>query len=247
MHSNNDKPIIEIKGITKNYGSICALKGLDISIYKNECVGLVGDNGAGKSTLIKILSGILTHDKGTITIDGKEVHLNSYKDSSALGIETIYQDTALVDLMDVSRNVFLGREIHGPMGFLNEKKMDRLSMELLDSIGIKDITSPRRLIGTLSGGQKQSVTIARAVNFKSRILLLDEPTAALSVKETNFVNNFITNLKDEGISSIYVSHNIFEAYAVVDRFIILSHGSIVGKFNKEETTAQEIQDMILAN
>jgi simple sugar transport system ATP-binding protein len=240
-------PLIEVKGVCKNFRHIEALKNLDFAIYKNESVGLVGDNGAGKSTLIKILSGLFPPTKGKIFIEGKEVKLNSYSDSTKYGIETIYQDSAVVNDMDIARNIFLGREPVSGFGFLNLKKMDKLSMEILDSIGIRGIDSSRRLVDELSGGQKQSVAIARAVHFKSKVLLLDEPTSALSVKETRFVHDFIIKLKKEGISSVYVSHTISNVYDVVDRFVILRRGENAGEFLKEETSVEEISEILCSH
>jgi simple sugar transport system ATP-binding protein len=153
----------------------------------------------------------------------------------------------VVDLMNVYRNIFLGRELTKPLGFLDVKKMQKLSMEVLDSIGIKGINSTRRLVGELSGGQKQSVAIARAVFFKSNVLFLDEPTSALSVKETRFVHDFIIKLKNDGISSVYVSHTIANVYDSVDRFVILRHGEAVGEYNRDETTVQEISEIICSH
>jgi simple sugar transport system ATP-binding protein len=245
--NSSSTPIIEMKGISKTFGTIEALKDIDFSIKPNEIIGLVGDNGAGKSTLIKILSGIFPPTKGKIYADGKEITIHSYKDSTRIGIETIYQDSALVDQMDASRNIFLGREIRRPLGFMNTKKMDILTMDILDSIGISGINSPKRLVGNLSGGQKQSVSIARAVHFKSKILLLDEPTAALSVKEARFVNDLIIKLKDEDISCVYVTHNIHVAYQVSDRFFILSHGRKVADIKKEDTSVDEVTKIIISN
>ena len=245
MNPKNKTPLIEMKGIYKNFRRVEALKNLDFTIYKNESVGLVGDNGAGKSTLIKILSGLFPPTNGKIFIEGKEVKLNSYSDSTKYGIETIYQDSAVVNDMDIARNIFLGREPVSALGFLNLKKMDKLSMEILDSIGIRGINSSRRLVDELSGGQKQAVAIARAVHFKSKVLLLDEPTSALSVKETRFVHDFMIKLKNEGISSVYVSHTISNVFNVVDRFVVLRRGENAGEFLKEETSVEEISELLI--
>ena len=247
MNTKKGVPLIEMKGIYKNFRHVEALKNLDFTIYRNESVGLVGDNGAGKSTLIKILSGIFPPTKGKIFIEGKAVKLNSYADSTKYGIETIYQDSAVVNDMDIARNIFLGREPIASFGFLKLKKMDELSMQILESIGIKGIDSPRRLVDELSGGQKQSVAIARAVYFKSKVLLLDEPTSALSVKETRFVHDFIVKLKKEGISSVYVSHTISNVFDVVDRFVILRRGENAGEFLKEETSVKEISEILISH
>jgi simple sugar transport system ATP-binding protein len=244
MIEKNEVPFIELKNVSKNFGRIEAIKNLSLKIYKGESLGLLGDNGAGKSTLIKILSGLHQQDSGQILINGEEVKLNSYADSTRHGIETIYQDSAVVELMSVYRNIFLGREITKRFGFLDVKEMDKLSREVLDSIGIQGITSTRRLVETLSGGQKQSVAIARAVYFQSKMLFLDEPTSALSVKETRFVHDFIIKLKNEGISSVYVSHTISNVHDVVDRFVILRHGENVGEYNRDEISVNELSDII---
>ncbi len=247
MKADARVPLIELKGICKSFGHVEALKNLNFTIYKNESVGLVGDNGAGKSTVIKILSGLYPPTAGKILIEGKEVKLHSYSDSTKYGIETIYQDSAVVNEMDIARNIFLGREPVSAFGFLDRKKMDTLSMEILNSIGIRGINSSRRLVDELSGGQKQSVAIARAVHFKSKALLLDEPTSSLSVKETRFVHDFITKLKKEGISSVYVSHTISNVYDVVDRFIILRRGENAGEFLKEETSVEKINEILISH
>ena len=177
----------------------------------------------------------------------KEVKLHSYSDSTRYGIETIYQDSAVVDDMNIARNIFLGREPVSAIGFLNLKEMDKLSMEILESIGIRGINSSRRLVDELSGGQKQSVAIARALYFKSKVLLLDEPTSSLSVKETRFVHDFIKKVKNEGISSVYVSHTISNVFDVVDRFVILRRGENAGEFLTEETSVEEISEILISH
>jgi simple sugar transport system ATP-binding protein len=237
-------PLIELRNVCKSFGRLEAIKNLNLKIYKGESLGLVGDNGAGKSTLIKMLSGLFPQDKGQIFINGQEVRLNSYADSTKYGIETIYQDSAVVDLMNIYRNIFLGRELTKAFGIMDVKEMERLSMEVLDSIGIQGINNTSRLVGELSGGQKQSVAIARAVYFKSKCLFLDEPTSALSVKETRFVHDFIIRLKKEGISTIYVSHTIANVHDVVDRFVILRQGEAVGEYMQDEISVVELSDII---
>jgi simple sugar transport system ATP-binding protein len=245
--SFENHPLIEMKCICKTFGTVEALQDIDFSIRRNEIIGLVGDNGAGKSTLIKILSGIYPPTRGRILAEGQEVALHNYKDSTRVGIETIYQDAAVIDQMDTSRNIFLGREERKALGFMDKKKMDQITMEILKSIGITGIDSPSRRVGKLSGGQKQAVAIARAVHFKSKILLLDEPTSALSVKETHFVMDYTLKLKDEGISSVYVTHNIHHVYQVADRFFILSHGKKVAELLKKDTSVDEITHIIVSN
>ena len=238
-------PLYSLMGISKSFGQVEALKGVDMEVFKGEIIGLVGDNGAGKSTLIKILSGIYAQNSGTIRCEGKPVRIGSYRDSQNLGIATIYQDRALVDSVSIYRNIFMGNEIITPLRFLDKKRMrqeaDRVLNESI-SIGIK---SPDQMVGDLSGGQKQAVAIARAIYFRARLLLLDEPTNALSVKESQQVMNFVKNLRTEGISSIFVTHNLLHVYTIADRFVILSHGEKVGDFRKEEITMEQLEKMIV--
>ena len=238
-------PLYSLMGISKSFGQVEALKGVDMEVFKGEIIGLVGDNGAGKSTLIKILSGIYAPNSGTIRCEGKPVRIGSYRDSQNLGIATIYQDRALVDSVSIYRNIFMGNEIITPLRFLDKKRMrqeaDRVLNESI-SIGIK---SPDQMVGDLSGGQKQAVAIARAIYFRARLLLLDEPTNALSVKESQQVMNFVKNLRTEGISSIFVTHNLLHVYTIADRFVILSHGEKVGDFRKEEITMEQLEKMIV--
>jgi simple sugar transport system ATP-binding protein len=240
-----ETPVYELRGISKSFGHVEALKDVDIEVYRGEIIGLVGDNGAGKSTLIKILSGIYAADSGTVLCEGDSVRINNYRDSQALGIATIYQDRALVDSVSIFRNIFMGNEILTPLRFLDKKKMRTEANRVLNesiSIGIK---SSNQLVGDLSGGQKQAVAIARAIYFRARLLLLDEPTNALSVKESQQVMKFVQNLRTEGISSIFVTHNLLHVYTIADRFIILSHGEKVGDYKKEEITMEQLEHMIV--
>jgi len=242
---STSEPLYELEGISKSFGHVEALKDVDMQIYEGEIVGLVGDNGAGKSTLIKILSGIYSAGSGTIRFEGKPVRISNYRDSQSLGIATIYQDRALVDTVSIYRNIFMGNEILTPLRFLDKKKMrteaDRVLNESI-SIGIK---SSNQLVGDLSGGQKQAVAIARAIYFRARLLLLDEPTNALSVKESQQVMKFVQDLRNEGISSIFVTHNLLHVYTIADRFVLLSHGEKVGDFRKEEITMEQLEHMIV--
>lgn len=234
-------PIIEARGISKRFGAVQALDKVDFCIYPQEIVGLVGDNGAGKSTLIKILSGIFPPDEGVICCYGQEVKINSPRDSHRLGIETIYQDAALVDTMNIMRNIFLGREETDASGFLKKREMREKSLEILEhSIGVSGIVSPEQIVRNLSGGQKQSVAIARAVHFRKKVLLLDEPTSALSVRETQKVLDYMLHLRDEGISCVFVTHNLYHVYQVADRFVILSRGRKIKDVAKNETSIDEL-------
>jgi simple sugar transport system ATP-binding protein len=234
-------PIIEARGISKRFGAVQALNKVDFCVYPQEIVGLIGDNGAGKSTLIKILSGIFPPDEGVIYYCGQEVRINSPRDSHRLGIETIYQDAALVDTMSIMRNIFLGREETNSGGFLKKKEMREKSLKILEhSIGVSGIVSPEQVVRNLSGGQKQAVAIARAVHFRKKVLLLDEPTSALSVKETQKVLEYMLRLRDEGVSCVFVTHNLYHVYQVADRFVILSRGRKIKDVAKDETSLEEL-------
>lgn len=239
------KPLYELEGISKSFGHVEALKDVDMQIYKGEIIGLVGDNGAGKSTLIKILSGIYFAGNGIIRYEGKPARISNYRDSQSLGIATIYQDRALVDNVSIYRNIFMGNELLTPFHFLDKKRMRKEADRVLNesiSIGIE---SSNQLVGDLSGGQKQAVAIARAIYFRAHLLLLDEPTNALSIKESRQVMKFVQDLRTEGISSIFVTHNLLHVYTIADRFVILSHGEKVGDFRKDEITMEQLEHMIV--
>ena len=234
-------PLLEIRGAARRYGAVQALSDLDFRIGTGEIIGLLGDNGAGKSTLIKMMSGIVTADAGEIHADGKRVEMRSRQDSERIGIETIYQDTALVDSMSIVGNIFMGREITNRWGFLDHQKMRDIAADVLKAtVHISGIDSPDKEVGELSGGQKQAVAIARAVYFKSRILLLDEPTSALSVRETENLLAYIRRLKDENVSSVLVTHNLYHAYMICDRFAVMNHGRKVYEAVKQETSIEEL-------
>jgi len=244
MNNNN---LYEAKNITKKYGNLMALDNINFHIGQNEVVGLLGDNGAGKSTLIKMMSGVVEPNEGTIFVDGNETKIKNRKESEEIaGIETIYQNSALCDDMTIMRNIFMGREITNFFGFMNHKKMDEISTEVLTSgIEISGIDSPSKEIGALSGGQKQAVAIARAVYFKRKILLLDEPTSALSVRETEKVLSYVTDLKKENVSSVIVTHNLYHAFQVCDRFVVMSHGKVVFEKNKKDTNIEEVTEQVI--
>jgi simple sugar transport system ATP-binding protein len=239
-------PLYRLKGISKTFGHVEALKDVDIDVNKGEIIGLVGDNGAGKSTLIKILSGIYPPDRGRIECGGQEKHITSYRDSQALGIATIYQDRALVDSVSIYRNIFMGNEIISPFGFMGKREMREITRRLLrDTISI-GLSNPDQTVGELSGGQKQAVAIVRAIHFKARLLLLDEPTNALSVKESQQVMAFVKGLREEGISSVFVTHNLFHVYSIADRFVILNRGLKVGDYRKSEISIEKLEEIIVA-
>ena len=237
----------ECKNVSKRYGNLTALDKVDFHIGKNEVVGLLGDNGAGKSTLIKMMSGVVAPDTGDVFVDGKETKISTRKQSEEMaGIETIYQNSALCDDMTIIRNIFMGREITTFLGFMDHKKMEELSLEVLESgVHIAGIDSPLKEIGALSGGQKQAVAIARAVYFKRKILLLDEPTSALSVRETERVLKYVTELKHENVSSVIVTHNLYHAFQVCDRFVVMSHGKVVFEKSKQNTNIEEVTEQVI--
>jgi simple sugar transport system ATP-binding protein len=234
-------PMYEVRNAVKRFGGVLALDGLDFHLGGGEVVGLLGDNGAGKSTLIKMMSGIVQPDAGYVFVDGAQVVVRSRRDSQKIGIETIYQDTALVDSMSIVRNIFMGRELVGRRGFLDHRRMREVAIDVLrTTVHISGIDNPDKEVGALSGGQKQAVAIARAVYFKRRILLLDEPTSALSVRETENLLAYIKRLRDEGVSSVFVTHNLYHAYQVCDRFVVMSHGRKVFDVPKADTSIDEL-------
>jgi simple sugar transport system ATP-binding protein len=239
-------PLIELRGVSKQYGHVQALHTVDFHVDRNEVVGLLGDNGAGKSTLVRIMSGIEIPDTGRFLRDGREVRVRSRKDSERIGIETIYQDAALVGSMSIMRNFFAGRELTTPLGLLDIRAMNAVVMDvLLNTVRIAGINSPDILVEALSGGQRQAVAIARAVHFKTEMLILDEPTSALSVRETEKVLAHVAALKQDGVSAVLITHNLYQAYQVCDRFVILSHGRVVKEVMREETSIRELSDIIV--
>jgi simple sugar transport system ATP-binding protein len=239
-------PIYEARNVSKRYGNVRALSGVTFRVGAREVVGLLGDNGAGKSTLIRMMSGITVPDSGEILVDGAPAKVASRGDSERLGIETIYQDIALVDAMSITRNIFMGREITNRFGFMRHRRMAERAVDVLASaVHISGIDDPGKEVGFLSGGQKQAVAIARAVYFKRRILLLDEPTSALSVRETERLLSYIAGLREENVSSVLVTHNLYHAFMVCDRFVVMSHGQVVFAAAKHETTIAELTDHVI--
>jgi simple sugar transport system ATP-binding protein len=245
-HLEGESNLIELRGITKKFANVLALDHVDFEIQANEVLGLLGDNGAGKSTLVKIVSGVLSADEGTAYRAGRQVKLSSHADAAKLGIETIYQDAALVNSLSVYRNMFLGREQTAALGFLRRQSMKKKTMEILaSSVQIAGVVSPDQIVGGLSGGQRQAVAIARAVHFRKKMLLLDEPTSALSVRETENVLDYMVQLKRDGVSCVFVTHNLYHAYRVCDRFVVLSHGQKVKDVAKNDTSIEELTEVIV--
>jgi simple sugar transport system ATP-binding protein len=240
--------LLELHNISKSFGALTALRNLSFHIGEGEVVGLLGDNGAGKSTTVNLISGIHKPTDGYLSVDGTRTLFTCRSDSADAGIETIYQHTALVDSLSITRNIFMGRELTDRFGFLRQAEMRQIAMEVLqNAVHISGIDSPDTLVGNLSGGQKQAVAIARAVYFKKRILLLDEPTSALSVRETEALLNQVLKLKEENVSSVLVTHNIYHAYQVCDRFVIMSHGTKVFDVAKADTTINQLTEYVVLN
>jgi len=239
----NAKPhLLEVDGISKYYGNVVALKDITTYVNAGEVTCILGDNGAGKSTFIKILSGVHQPDEGEVRVDGEAVHLTSPRDARAKGIATVYQDLAMVPLMSVWRNFFLGAEPVkgvGPVRRIDAATAKRTVRTELHEMGI-DIRDPDQPVGTLSGGERQSVAIARAVYFGARVLILDEPTSALGVKQAGVVLKYILQARDRGVAVIFITHNPHHAYPVGDRFVILNRGTSLGAFEKAEIDRQEL-------
>jgi simple sugar transport system ATP-binding protein len=240
--------LVRMVGIHKSYGPVTALAGVDFAVGENEIVGLLGDNGAGKSTLIKILSGTVTATRGEISMRGKPVRIRNTTDAIGLGIETIHQDSALVTQLSIARNLFLGREpLIGP-AFLNrmdKRTMNEVAGKLLKEIGIKKDIPATTPVSYLSGGERQAVSIARALHFDSDLIVLDEPTNNLGVEETQGVLRFMRNARDSGHSLIFIAHNIHHVFQVVDRIVVLRRGRVVADdVDPRETTIEAVEHLI---
>jgi len=242
-----NKYLLQMEGISKRFGGVQALDKVDLEVNYKEVLAIVGDNGAGKSTLVKIISGAITPDQGKIYLEGKEVKIKNPKDALNLGIQMAYQDLALVDCLNISTNLFLGREICRNflgISFLKSKIMRDESMEHLESLGIRTIKNINEKVRNLSGGQRQIIAISRAVFWGKKLIILDEPTAALGVRESNRVNELIKSLKHKNISVIVISHNLQHVFNVADRVVILRHGKKVGEREIKETDGDEVVKMI---
>jgi simple sugar transport system ATP-binding protein len=240
--------LIRMTGINKHYGSVRALEDVDFVVNEREIVGLLGDNGAGKSTLIKVLSGAVPVTSGTIRIHGREVRIANTNDAIRHGIETIYQDSALVTQLSIARNLFLGREpVRAPrlLGRLDEAMMNEVAAGLLRRVGIEKAIPPTTPIGSLSGGERQSVAIARAMHFESELIILDEPTNNLGVAETQGVQNFVRGARDSGHSCIFIAHNIHHVFQVVDRIVVMRRGRVVADdIDPKATTVDAVERVI---
>ncbi len=239
-------PLIEVRNISKYFGQVIALQDISMRVGAGEVMCLLGDNGAGKSTLIKILSGVHQHDEGTVLVEGEEVRFRSPRDALDRGIATVYQDLAMIPLMGISRNFFLGREPtkgFGPLRRFDAAYADKVTRDELHGMGI-DIRDPSQPVGTLSGGERQSVAIARAVYFGAKVLILDEPTSALGVKEAGTVLRYIVQARERELAVIFITHNVHHAYPVGDRFTVLNRGQSMGTFRKDDIDRNELETMM---
>jgi D-xylose transport system ATP-binding protein len=242
--SDQQRPTLELHGVSKSFGSVQALADVDFEVRDGEVMALVGDNGAGKSTLIKCVAGIHSPDSGEISFDGKRVTIHGPKDAAKLGIEVVYQDLALCDNLDVVQNMYLGREEHDVLFRLREAAMEQRTGETLSSLSVTTIGSVRQPVATLSGGQRQSVAVARAVMWNNRVVFLDEPTAALGVAQTRQVLALVRRLAEQGLAVVIVSHNLVDIFQVADRITVLRLGRNVGVYERAKTNEQEIVQAI---
>jgi D-xylose transport system ATP-binding protein len=239
-------PTLELRGISKSFGSVQALEEVDFEVSDGEVMALVGDNGAGKSTLIKCVAGIYSIDSGEVLYEGKPVTIHGPKDAARLGIEVVYQDLALCDNLDVVQNMYLGREAHDILQRLNEPQMEFKTAETLKSLSVTTIRSSRQLVASLSGGQRQSVAVARAVMWNSRVVILDEPTAALGVAQTRQVLELVKRLAQQGLAVVLISHNLHDIFEVADRITVLRLGRQIAVYERAKTTQQEVVQAITA-
>ncbi len=239
-------PLLELRGVSKHFGSVQALTDVDFEVRAGEVMALVGDNGAGKSTLIKCVAGIHQSDGGKIVFDGQPVTIHGPKDSARLGIEVVYQDLALCDNLDVVQNMYLGREAHDVFQRLREPEMERRTAETMKGLAVTTIRSIRQPVATLSGGQRQSVAVARAVMWNSRLVILDEPTAALGVAQTEQVLELVARLAEQGLAVVLISHNLHDVFAVAHRITVLRLGRNIIVYQREQTIQQEVVGAITA-
>jgi D-xylose transport system ATP-binding protein len=236
-------PALQLTNISKAFGAVQALRDVDFEVYDGEVVGLVGDNGAGKSTLVKTIAGVNIPDTGEIFVNGQRVHISSPSDATHLGIETVYQDLALCDNLDVVNNLYLGREAvsvpAGPLSPLNELEMERRTVEVLRQLDVK-LPSVRSVVASLSGGQRQSIAVAKTILRNARVVLLDEPTAALGVAQTRQVLTLIKRLREQGLAIVVISHNLADIFEVVDRVVVMRLGRRIATFDIHNTTPEQV-------
>jgi D-xylose transport system ATP-binding protein len=241
-----DTPLLEVKNASKAFGAVQALYRVDFEMRPGEVMALVGDNGAGKSTLIKGIAGIYPYDEGEVLVDGKRVVIHGPRDAARLGIEVVYQDLSLADNLDVVANMYLGRERTRAAVVLDESSMERTARETLDGLHVTTLQSVRQAVAGLSGGQRQSVAVAKAVMWNSRVVILDEPTAALGVAQTRQVLNLVRRLAEKDLAVTIVTHNLHDVFEVADRITVLRLGQRVALFERDKTTQQEVVHAITA-
>ena len=239
------EPILEIKGLNKSFGPVHVLHDVDFDVRAGEVTALVGDNGAGKSTLVKCIAGIHPYDSGAVRFNGEDTHIRGPRDAADLGIEVVYQDLALADNLDIVQNMFLGRE-RGKPWLLDEADMEQAARRTLASLSVRTVTSVRMPVASLSGGQRQTVAIAKAVLWDSKVVLLDEPTAALGVAQTRQVLDLVARLGEQGLAVILISHNLHDIFEVADTITVLRLGQNVAEFKRKETNQQEVVEAITA-
>ena len=236
-------PLLSLRNIQKSFGAVHVLRGVDLDVRAGQVTALVGDNGAGKSTLIKGVAGIHAFDEGEYLFEGQPVHVHGPKDANALGIEVVYQDLALCDNLDVVQNMFLGREM-GSVAALNEDAMEARARETLDGLSVRTLQSVRQAVASLSGGQRQTVAIARSVLWNSKLVVLDEPTAALGVAQTEQVLRLVRRLADNGLGVILISHNLNDIFEVADDIAVLYLGSMVAQVRRADVTSNQVVELI---
>ena len=241
---DNKTPLVELKDISISFGGVKAVADASVDLHRGEVVALLGHNGAGKSTLIKVLSGAYQRDAGTIMVDGQEATINNPRDAKAYGIETIYQQLAVADNVDAAANLFLGRELVTPIGTLDDAAMEAKTREVMGRLN-PNFRRFKEPVKALSGGQRQSVAIARALLFNARILIMDEPTAALGPQETAQVGDLIKELKAEGIGIFLISHDIHDVFDLADRIVVMKNGQVVGSARTQDVTKDEVLGMII--
>jgi simple sugar transport system ATP-binding protein len=245
--SGSRQPIVEFRDVHKNYGHVTVLRGVSCTMFQGEVTALVGDNGAGKSTLIKIICGAHQQDSGQLFFEGRETRWNNPVEARQAGVETVYQDLALVDSLSIARNFFLGKEPlrNGWLKTLDQPKMQADALAAIRELGI-ELKNPRRLVSDLSGGERKSIAIARSLYFRPKLLILDEPIAALSIKESKIVLDHLEEVKARGIPVIFITHNVHQVYSIADRFILLERGCILAEVEKERTTAEELIEAVIS-
>jgi D-xylose transport system ATP-binding protein len=238
-------PLLEVRGLSKSFGPVQVLRDVELSVPLGQVTALVGDNGAGKSTLVKCVSGIYGHDSGEVLFDGNPVSIHSPRDAASLGIEVVYQDLALCDNLDIVQNMFLGRERRTGL-VLDDATMEQLAAQVLTDLSVRTVASVRQPVASLSGGQRQTVAIAKAVLWNRRLVILDEPTAALGVVQTAQVLELVRRLADNGLAVVLISHNMNDVFAVADRIAVLYLGRMVAQVSAADITHAQVVELITA-